>query len=523
MPQKPIPANKIRQLLHFSVADNFNKSQSARRLRIARSSATKYIEAFKSSTLTLADIENVGSAKLAKSLFSSNGPPAKSDRKVRFLDRIESVHSRIEHDCLSVFDVWREEVAAQQPAYKYSRFASLYAHWRVEQGLRRRPRAKRNAISVKPVDIPVLKRWRLSHDRRKWEVGIALLNSSMGVSSFEIARKIERARRTVEKWCLLYEHDGIESLPLRRSRKSSEEALAKIKAKKDRLIKIIHENPKAHDINRASWSLKSLADAYHKTHGERTSASSISEYFILAGYKFKKAKKVLTSDDPTYREKLAKITNALSQLAANEKFFSIDEFGPFSVKIRGGSALVPGDEVRTIPQRQKSKGSLICTAALELSKNRVTHFYSKKKNTGEMIKLIRRLVAIYKSENRLYVSWDSASWHGSKALYKAVDEINSDAFRIRHKTPLVDLMPLPSGAQFLNVIKSVFSGLARAILHNSDYKSVAECKEAINRYFAERNRAFLEHPRRAGKKIWGKERVEAVFREENNCKDPRWR
>jgi transposase len=145
-------------------------------------------------------------------------------------------------------------------------------------------------------------------------VGIALLNSSMGVSSFEIARKIERAHRTVKKWCFLYEHDGIESLPLRRSRKSSEEALAAIKAKKDRLIKIIHENPKAYDINRASWSLKALADAYRKTHGERISVSSISEYFILAGYKFKKAKKVLTSDDPTYRDKLAKITNALSQL-----------------------------------------------------------------------------------------------------------------------------------------------------------------------------------------------------------------
>jgi len=53
--------------------------------------------------------------------------------------------------------------------------------------------------------------------------------------------------------------------------------------------------------------------------------------------------------------------------------------------MRGGIALVPGDEVRTIPQRQKSKGSLICTAALELSTNQILHFYSKKKNTEEMI------------------------------------------------------------------------------------------------------------------------------------------
>jgi hypothetical protein len=88
---------------------------------------------------------------------------------------------------------------------------------------------------------------------------------------------------------------------------------------------------------------------------------------------------------------------------------------------------------------------------------------------------------------------------------------------------MVVLMPLPSGAQFLNVIESVFSGMARAILHNSNYGSVDECKAAIDMYFATRNQTFLEYPRRAGKKIWGKERVEAVFREENNCKDPRWR
>jgi transposase len=456
MPQKPIPANKLQQLLHFGAGYNFNKSQSAKQLRIARSTATKYIDAFKRSELTLTDIESVGGAKIVDLLFPRHGAPTQSDRKVRFLDRIASIHSRMEHDRLTVLDVWREEVATKQLGYKYSRFASLYASWLVEQGLRRLSSAKRTPISVKPIDAHMLKRWRRSHDRRKWEVGIALQNNSMGISSCETARKIERSNRTVEKWCLLYGHTGIASLPVKRSRTLSKETLVKIKVKKEKLIKIIHESPRSYNINRASWSLQALSDAYCRTHGERVSTSSISEYFISAGYKFKKAKKVLTSDDPTYRDKLANITSALSHITPSEKFFSIDEFGPFSVKLRGGVALVPGDEVRTIPQRQKSKGSLICTAALELSTNQVTHFYSKKKNTGEMVKLLRRLVSLYRNENRLFISWDSASWHASKALYKAVDEINTETFRIRQKTPLVDLMPLPSGAQFLNVIESVF-------------------------------------------------------------------
>src|SRR6266436_5837793 len=155
-----------------------------------------------------------------------------------------------------------------------------------------------------------------------------------------------------------------------------------------------------------------------KVYGERASRRSISEYSIAAGYKFKKAKKSLTSDDPNYREKLTKITSALSHLAPDEKFFSIDEFGPFSVKLCGGVALVPGDQVRTIPQRQRSKGSLICTAALELSSNQVTHFYSSQKNTREMIKLLTILIQKYKCERKIYFSWDTASWHASKALYE---------------------------------------------------------------------------------------------------------
>jgi hypothetical protein len=62
-----------------------------------------------------------------------------------------------------------------------------------------------------------------------------------------------------------------------------------------------------------------------------------------------------------------------------------------------------------------------------------------------------------------------------------------------------------------------------AIIHNSDYESVEQCKEAIDLYFVERNRHFKDNPKRAGDKIWGKERVPPVFSKSNNCKDPNYR
>ena len=183
--------------------------------------------------------------------------------------------------------------------------------------------------------------------------------------------------------------------------------------------------------------------------------------------------------------------------------------------------MAPG-EVRTVPQRQKSKGRLILTAALELSTNQITHFYSEKKNTAEMIRLLKVLLVQYADCDKIYFSWDAASWHASKQLTKRVNEINQREDTAERRFPIVELVPLPSCAQFLNVIESVFSGMAKAVIHNSDYESLEVCKAAIDRYFADRNTFFNANPRRAGKKIWGKEISPSRFSSSNNCKDPKY-
>jgi hypothetical protein len=76
-----------------------------------------------------------------------------------------------------------------------------------------------------------------------------------------------------------------------------------------------------------------------------------------------------------------------------------------------GSRWVGPNEYYVVPQWQKSKGWLILTAALELSSNQVTHFYSRKKNTEEMIRMAGLLRSQYADRRRIYPSWDAASWH----------------------------------------------------------------------------------------------------------------
>jgi hypothetical protein len=88
------------------------------------------------------------------------------------------------------------------------------------------------------------------------------------------------------------------------------------------------------------------------------------------------------------------------------------------------------------------------------------------------------------------------------------------SYRPKDCSPCIELAPLPAGAQFLNVIESIFSGMSRAVIHNSDYPSLDAARTAIDRYFSERNTHFAGNPKRAGSKIWGKERVPSEFHEE---------
>jgi hypothetical protein len=238
------------------------------------------------------------------------------------------------------------------------------------------------------------------------------------------------------------------------------------------------------------------------------------------GFKWRKARIVLTSRDPEYARKVFAIKEVLAALKRDEAFFSIDEYGPFSIKKKGGRKRVGLGESYIIPQWQKSKGWLILTAALELATNQVTHFYSLRKNTDEMIGMANLLRSEYADRRKIYLSWDAASWHVSKRLKAHLQKLNRNTHA---QYPIVEIAPLPAGAQFLNVIESVFSGLARAVIHNSDYPSVEAATRAIDRYFKARNLHFRAEPCRAGQKIWQLERAHSEFSEANNCKDPSYR
>jgi transposase len=379
--------------------------------------------------------------------------------------------------------------------------------YRVEQGVVYAPKGGNGVRQEKLMQmlLPVRK-----SQRHK---SLTALAYEAGFSARQIATHLAISRGAVRTYLRAYKAGGCESLFAKASRFRIDDS----EALQSAVFTLLHEPPSASDINRTTWKMDDLRRVLAER-GHHAGKDAIRSIMRRAGYRWKSAKVILTSTDSKYQEKLDHIRSTLANLQLDERFFSIDEFGPFSVTMKPGRALTAPDVQPSVPQWQKSKGCLICTAALELSSNQVTHFYSGAKNTDEMIRMATALLGEYGDMRKLYLSWDAASWHLSKKLSAFIANHNESA-QLRHE-PILELAPLPASAQFLNVIESVFSGMARAIIHNSDYASTDAAKAAIDRYFSERNRYFAEHPKRAGKAIWRMERTTSEFSAANNCKDP---
>lgn len=217
---------------------------------------------------------------------------------------------------------------------------------------------------------------------------MVILASRRGLSSRTICGFLSIDMHTCRKYLHTFEFGGAAALfarSTRSTRKFDDETVKKA------VFGLLHEPPSNYGINRTTWIIADLSRILREN-GCPACPEVIRKITKAAGYRWRKARVVLTSSDPSYTEKLDRIRSILSGLGPDEAFFSIDEFGPFAVKMKPGRTLTAPGEQRIVPQWQKSRGCIIMTAALELASNQVTHFYSAKKNTVEMIRMMELLI-----------------------------------------------------------------------------------------------------------------------------------
>lgn len=327
-----------------------------------------------------------------------------------------------------------------------------------------------------------------------------ILARKRGIPNSIIARIFHCSSSSIKRYYTIYSKAGL-SVLFGRSTRRYINKIEGSKKKTKRIVELLHQKPQAFGVNRTSWTQHALIQAYKQCYDETISRCTVARLIKIAGYGWKKARRILTSPDPNYRDKVSLLLKTLQSIAADEMYFFLDEWGPVQVRKRGGKAYSDKDNIPKIPRHQVSKGTVALVGALSATTNQMTWAFVTSKDTRSMMDFLETLFNQHHTKSKLFVTWDAVSWHNSNALIEWLDEFNKTSRR-ESAGPIIELVPLPTSAQFLNVIEGVLSGMTRAVINNSDYQSGEDMKLAISKYFSERNEHFRENPQRAGKKMW---------------------
>ena len=188
-----------------------------------------------------------------------------------------------------------------------------------------------------------------------------VLARKRGIPNTTIARALHSSPATTRQYFTTYDQQGI-SVLFGPNSPRSEVRLGDAK-KKPRILEILHHKPSHFGINRTTWTQDTIIDTYEAQYNETMSRTVLTRILKDVGYRWKKARRILTSPDPDYHEKVERLLRILHSLTEYEMFFFIDEWGPVQVKKRGGRAYRRENDSPPIPRKQTPKGTVTLIGA----------------------------------------------------------------------------------------------------------------------------------------------------------------
>jgi transposase len=159
---------------------------------------------------------------------------------------------------------------------------------------------------------------------RLYKGGLAERNRSMvilayrhGLKNSLSCRFLGISRKTGRKYLETFASSGLTGLFAHQTKSNRKFDNPSVKSA---VFKLLHAPPSNYGINRTTWTMAHLSSIL-KQSGCHASPKLISTIIKLAGYRWRRARIVLTSKDPDFREKLDRVQSILSALGPDEVLF----------------------------------------------------------------------------------------------------------------------------------------------------------------------------------------------------------
>ena len=126
---------------------------------------------------------------------------------------------------------------------------------------------------------------------------MAVLAYSRGIGSTPISSFLDISAKSMFRFWKLFRTGGTQKLFERRPRsdkKSNNEAI------KRAVFELLHSPPSAHGLNRTTWRQTDLRDVLRDEYNDSINCETIHTIIKEAGWQWRHARTVLTSNDPDY-------------------------------------------------------------------------------------------------------------------------------------------------------------------------------------------------------------------------------
>src|SRR4030042_7217627 len=157
-------------------------------------------------------------------------------------------------------------------------------------------------------------------DKRTYmrDKALGIIFTLCGINPNIIANFLFLYKRTIRKKFVKFKKLGTDKFLSSRKRDIRVHDIPEIQ---NAVFSVLHSPPLTHGINRTTWTIKLITEVVNRQ-GYGVGKNTVDKIIKDAGYRFRKAREILTSNDPQYNEKLNNITNILQRLGPNDRFFS---------------------------------------------------------------------------------------------------------------------------------------------------------------------------------------------------------
>jgi transposase len=302
-------------------------------------------------------------------------------------------------------------------------------------------------------------------ERRLSERARIVLAAAEGRATTRIAASMERTPATVSKWRTRFAKDRLGGL--RDAPRSGQPVRYGTPAEK-RILAVLDQPPPS---GYATWNGRLVAEAL----------GDVPEHQVYAmlrkhGIQLQRRRSWCVSTDPEFAAKAADVVGLYLDPPENALVLSVDEKPHIQALARaqGYLRLPTGRAITGFAHEYKRNGTTTLFAALDVVTGQVKAGHYQRRRRVDFLDFMNQVIVEHPDQD-IHVILDNLNIHKAK----------HDGWLEQH--PRVHFHYTPTHASWLNQIEVWFSILSRSTLKGASFDSVAQLREAIDRFIAAYN------------------------------------